>query len=306
MYLGLEIGGTKLQLAVGPGDGTLRAVLRLPARPDGGAEAIRRQIAEAVPGFLHEAELQPHELHGVGIGFGGPVDDATRRVLKSHQVAGWADFPLAAWAEEQFGVPVVLGNDADVAGLAETLFGAGRGLSPVFYTNVGSGIGGALIINGEIYRGCGKGAGEIGHLWSAYDVDHFQRKAWRVVEDCSSGWAMTREAGLANAAAVAEAAMARDARAKAIIDQARRRYAIALSHVIALFCPRRIVLGGGVSTNLDQSLWLSPLRDEIRAIAFPPFAECFDIMPAELGEAVVVHGALALAQSKLGGGKRII
>src|SRR5947208_6984448 len=67
------------------------------------------------------------------------------------------------------GLPAVLGNDADVAGLAEALFGAGKGLSPIFYITVGSGIGGGLILNGEIYRGCGRGAAEVGHLRFAYD-----------------------------------------------------------------------------------------------------------------------------------------
>src|SRR5204862_2189107 len=113
---------------------------------------------------LAKAGIERAALRGVGIGFGGPVDDATRTVLKSHQIAGWDGFPLAKWLEELLGLPAVLGNDADVAGLAEALFGAGKGVSPVFYITVGSGIGGGLILDGEIYRGCGLGAAEIGHL----------------------------------------------------------------------------------------------------------------------------------------------
>ena len=91
----------------------------------------------------------------MGIGFGGPVDDATRTVIKSHQIAGWDGFPLADWVSDLVGVPAVLGNDADVAGLAEALFGAGKGLSPIFYITVGTGVGGGLIVDGEIYRGVG-------------------------------------------------------------------------------------------------------------------------------------------------------
>src|SRR5205807_3821246 len=92
------------------------------------------------------------------------VDDATHTVIKSHQIPGWDGFPLADWMTELLGWPAVLGNDADVAGLAEALFGAGKGLSPIFYITIGSGIGGGLIVGGAIYRGCGKGASEIGHL----------------------------------------------------------------------------------------------------------------------------------------------
>src|SRR5262245_27230799 len=164
MYLGIEIGGTKLQLGVGPGDGTLAGLWRGPVDVAAGGEGIRKQIVAAVPELLAQAGVERARLAGVGIGFGGPVDDATATVIKSHQIEGWDDFPLARWIADLVGLPAVLGNDADVAGLAEALFGAGKGLSPVFYITIGSGIGGGLIVNGEIYRGVGRGAAEIGHL----------------------------------------------------------------------------------------------------------------------------------------------
>src|ERR1051325_10426838 len=132
MYLGIEIGGTKLQLGVGPGDGSLAGHWRGGVDVATGAEGIRRQITTAVPELLAQSGLERTQLRGVGIGFGGPVDDATHTVIKSHQIAGWDNFPLAEWVSEVVGLPAVLGNDADVAGLAEALFGAGKGLSPVF------------------------------------------------------------------------------------------------------------------------------------------------------------------------------
>src|SRR5207302_1184127 len=128
------------------------------------------------------------QVRGIGIGFGGPVDDAARTVIKSHQIQGWDNFPLADWMGAVLGWPAVLGNDADVAGLAEALFGAGKGLSPVFYVTIGSGIGGGLIIDGEIYRGTGKGAAEIGHLQVWDDGE------WVILEDAASGWSILAEA----------------------------------------------------------------------------------------------------------------
>src|SRR5262249_17049884 len=145
-------------------DGKLLALERRTVDVAAGPDGIRRQIAEAVPELLRGAHAERPHVRGVGIGFGGPVDDASHTVIKSHQIGGWDNFPLAAWISEFTGWPAGLGNDADVAGLAEALFGAGRGLSPVFYMTIGSGIGGGLIINGEIFRGCGRGAAEIGHL----------------------------------------------------------------------------------------------------------------------------------------------
>src|SRR6266851_9347301 len=164
MYLGIEIGGTKLQLGVGAGDGHLAGLWRGPVDVSAGPEGIRRQIIQAVPELLTQSKIDRAHIKGIGIGFGGPVDDHRHTIIKSHQIEGWDNFPLEKWLAELLAMPAVLGNDADVAGLAEALFGAGKGLSPIFYITIGSGIGGGLIINGDIYRGRGRGAAEIGHL----------------------------------------------------------------------------------------------------------------------------------------------
>src|SRR5207244_2982640 len=109
---------------------------------------------------------------------------------------GWDGFPLADWISDLVELPAVLGNDADVAGLAEALFGAGKGLSPIFYITIGSGIGGGLIINGEIYRGCGRGAAEIGHLKHTL-VDNTLIHRGEPLEKRVSGWGIANLAGYA-------------------------------------------------------------------------------------------------------------
>src|SRR5437763_16885969 len=112
MFLGIEIGGTKLQLGLGPGDGTLTRLWRGDVERSRGGESIRAQIAAAVPELLAQAGVEQRQVRAVGVGFGGPVDDATRRTITSHQVPGWNDFPLAGWLTERFGWPAALGNDA--------------------------------------------------------------------------------------------------------------------------------------------------------------------------------------------------
>jgi glucokinase len=296
MYLGIEIGGTKLQLGLGLGDGALAGFWRGPVNGADGAEGIRRQIAAAVPELLRQAGLAPAEVKAIGVGFGGPVDDATQTVIKSHQIAGWDGFPLADWLSSLLGMPAVLGNDADLAGLAEAHFGAGKGLSPVFYMTIGSGIGGGLVVDGKVHRGTGKGAAEIGHLRVT--------EGGRVLEEVASGWAIEREAGAAfgharKTAEVVQAAAAGDPRAEQILHRAWTALAEALCHVIALLCPRIIVIGGGVSLIGEQYLF-EPLRKLVAERVFRPFAECYGIVPARLGEEVVVHGALALAR-QIGG-----
>lgn len=325
-YLGIEIGGTKLQLGIGPGDGTLAALWRDTVEHADGAEGIRKQITAAVPELLAKAKLNRGQLAGVGIGFGGPVDDATRTIIKSHQVEGWDNFALADWIGELVGLPAALGNDADVAGLAEARFGAGKGLSPIFYITIGSGIGGGLILNGEIYRGCGRGAAEIGHLRMDTAVDPRPAKP-QILEHLASGWGVQERARriLAMGEAhpdgreaqesclrslpvleeltmrdIGEAAARGDEFARKLVAFQIHHLAEAICHVITLLSPRRIVIGGGASLMGERVLF-EPLRRQVAERVFAPFAGCCDIVPAALGEAVVVHGALALARQRLGG-----
>ncbi len=312
LFLGVEIGGTKLQLGIGRADGRILALERLTIRPEAGAEGILRQIAGAFGPLL--ARLPPSEGRpsAVGIGFGGPVDAGRGVVLRSHQVAGWDGFELADWARRTLDIPLVaVQNDADTAGLGEARFGAGVGLSPVFYATIGSGIGGGLIVDGRIYRGGGNGAAEIGHVW-VDDRDGTPRR----LEDIASGWSIGRSArslladgeprgpldaiargdrSRADARAVAQAAAEGDPRAIAVLSGATRAMGRALAHVVTLLAPRRIILGGGVSMIADE-LWLDPIRTNLEEWAFPPFRGTYDVVPARLGEEVVVHGAIALAE----------
>src|SRR6266404_8169787 len=123
MLLGIEIGGTKLQLGLGEGHGELAGLWRGRIEPARGPEGIRQQIVEAVPRLLQEAKIPATALAAVSIGFGGPVDDSTQVVIKSHQIAGWDNFPLANWIGDFLQLPAFLANDSDAAGLAEAVCG---------------------------------------------------------------------------------------------------------------------------------------------------------------------------------------
>jgi glucokinase len=298
-YLAIEIGGTKLQLGIGADTGRLDGLWRATVNPARGADGIREQIVAGLAELLAQVGLKAEQLRGVGIGFGGPVDDATRSVIKSHQIAGWDQFPLADWISELVGLPAVLGNDADVAGLGEAIHGAGKGVSPMFYITLGSGIGGGLILNGEIYRGIGRGAAEIGHLQAGRGAQGEPIP----LEQKASGWAIGRQPHSRlpaehTAKDIAELAAAGDSEALAILDEAWDHLATGICHVIALLCPRRIVIGGGVSL-MGEKLLFTPLRRMVAERVFRPFAGLTEIVPAQLGEEVVLHGAIALARKHL-------
>ncbi len=342
MLLGIEIGGTKLQFGIGSGESTeLAAIERVDAQPDRGAEGIRRQILETA-GRL----VERHDISGVGVGFGGPVDTATGRTIKSHQVDGWDDFPLADWCRQHLNLPTVVANDSNLAGLAEARLGAGRKHRIVFYTNVGSGIGGALVIDGEVYSGPAGTAVEPGHLRPGPQAEH----ADQTVESVASGWAIASaaqalltdpgahslrsmshenrpmdaelvrqrlieeeeaaEQGAADLLArcdgdieritakiVAQAAAAGNRAARQIFDRAARTFGWAIAQVITITAPEIVIVGGGVSL-VDERLFLAPVRRYVDRYAFPPLRDSFQIVATELGEEVVVHGALALAASR--------
>lgn len=315
MFLGIEIGGTKLQLGVGSGDGSpLIALERLEVEPRDGADKIRQQIQQ-----LGETLIERHEISAVGVGFGGPVDAAAGRTIISHQVDGWKDFPLADWCRQAFGLPAVLANDSDLAGLAEARFGAGRGHRVVFYSNLGSGIGGALVIDGQLYRGGAGVASELGHLRPGTPSTHPDQ----TVESIASGFAIAaaarqrlidrqgtdQEAAVdlvcrcggqpdrLTAAILARAAAEGNPLAQDVFNYACRTFGWAVAQMITLLAPNVVVIGGGVSLVGEELLFV-PLRDYVNGYVFPPLRGTFEIVPAKLGEEVVVHGALALARGE--------
>ncbi len=325
MYLAIEIGGTKLQLAVGTGrGGPLTHLCRADVDRSQGAEGIRRQIASLAPPLIEK-----HRVRAIGIGFGGPVNAEAGRTLKSHHVEGWTDFPLGAWCREQFGLPAALGNDADLAGLGEARFGAGQGAKVCFYSNVGTGIGGALVIGGRLYTGSGGVACEVGHLRPGLHCLQPEQN----LESLAAGWGIEtaaqrilqnpppgelwREltASFPEAAdsyrgelqervqgdpkrlttrVLAEAAATGNPLARQLLDRACRAYGWALAQVVTLLAPDVIVLGGGVSLA-GEELFFQPVRQYVHQYVFPPLRNAYRILPAALGEEVVLHGALALA-----------
>jgi glucokinase len=315
MFLGVEIGGTKLQLAVGSGERQpLIDLRRADIRPEDGAGGILRQI-EAIGRDLNER----HRPTAIGIGFGGPVDAKEGRTITSHQVEGWNDFALTTWCRETFGLPAAIINDADAAGLAETLFGAGRRHGIVFYITVGSGIGGALVMHNDVYRGSGGIASEIGHLRPGLDADD----PHATVESYASGFGMASrgQAWLRAAAAndpaaidllarcggdierlsgrmIVEAASQGNAAAQGIFALGIRTLGWAIAQMITLVAPPVIVIGGGVPLA-GEAMFFEPLRREVTRYVFPPLAQSYAIVPAALGEEVVLHGALAVAARAL-------
>jgi glucokinase len=297
--LGIEIGGTKLQIVTGDSAGHITHRWRATTDRARGSPGICEQILQGI------AELKPRTLPlAIGVGFGGPIDSNTGRISRSHQIDGWESFPLARWIAEQTGLPVRADNDANTAALAEATCGAGRGDDPVFYFNLGSGVGGGMIIRGRVFHGLPPGEAEFGHL----RLD----RSGQTVESRCSGWAIDRRlrsaatadpqsilaravgpASGGEARHLASSLTARDPAAARIIDELADDLAFALSHVIHLLHPAVLVMGGGLSLVGD------PLRRAIELAMSKYVMEAFLPAPplrlAALGEDAVPVGALLLA-----------
>lgn len=331
MFLGIEIGGTKLQLGVGTGEGPpLIALERRTVERTRGANAIREQILEAGRQLFDK-----YPIERIGYGFGGPVNSATGRVITSHQVEGWTEFPIVDWTREAFGVPVRLGNDCDVAALAEATYGAGRGHGTVFYITVGTGIGGGLVIDGHSQGGGRLAIAEIGHLRPGPLADDphatveslaagpgIEAAARALVtgqarhpliaagafasEDIDVDWSAAENdtddllcrclGNVENLTAkqIAQAAAHGNQMANAALHQAHVALGWGIAQMVTLLSPHVVVIGGGVSL-MGEELFFEPLRRQVRRFVFPPLADSVRLVPAELDEEVVVHGAIALA-----------
>ena len=268
--------------------------------PADGAEGIRRQIQEIAAPLI-----AAYGIRAIGFGFGGPVDMVAGRVVKSHHVAGWDGFPLVDWCRQTLGLPAGIGNDSDMAGLGEARFGAGHGNNVVFYTNVGSGIGGALVVHGRVYVGGAGIASELGHVRPgprptrprrslkphraaglSPDRGPGRRDAGRRLQQqhhCTVDQLTTKH--------VAEAAKAGNQAAVGIFRRATQTYGWAIAQMITLLSPEVVVIGGGVPLA-GETLFFAPLREEVERYVFPPLRGTYQIVPAALGEEVVVHGAV--------------
>ncbi|MCC6697786.1 MAG: ROK family protein, partial [Candidatus Hydrogenedentes bacterium] len=300
LVLSLEIGGTKLQAALGRSDGTILEKERGAADASAGAESILAWFTTSVPSLLDRATQRGDTVRSIGVGFGGPVDSAAGTALVSHQVGGWSGFPLKDWFEQHFSLPAVIANDSNAAGWAEYCCGAGMGTRHFCYMNIGSGIGGALVIDGRLHDGQGFGAAEIGHTYVP-DFTSSEPGAKNKLENLCSGWSIekrlratslldvgtplfTKCAGdprRITCGLLGEAAYEGDRFANDAIDCVAQALAVALSNVITLIHPERIAMGGGVSLMGD--VLLKPLRKHVDAIVFGPYRNRYSIVPCALG-----------------------
>jgi glucokinase len=300
-FAGIEIGGTKLQLVLGDEEANIIERRKFAVDPGKGAAGIRRQIEQGVAELIGR-----HKPEAIGVGFGGPVDWKNGRICRSHQIEGWSEFELGEWLSQLTGAKVFVDNDANLAALAEARQGAGVWLNPVFYVTLGSGVGGGLVLHRSIYHGTTPGESEIGHV-------RLDRNGTTVESRCS-GWAvdakirelktrepqsilaqMTGSAAGSEAKHLAGALQQGDPEATRILNETADDLAFGLSHVVHLFHPQIIILGGGLS-GIGEPLRAAVERS-LRQFTMEAFVPGLRVALAALGEDAVPVGALELANA---------
>ncbi len=320
--LALDLGGTQVRAAVVAPGGHVGPVERRPTPVEGGVDAVVAACISAV-----RAARDAHRAAGgeapwvVGISSPGPVDPDHGVVVDPPNLGpAFRDVPLAAALSEATGLPAVLDRDTQVAALAEGTFGVARGCRDFVYLTVSTGIGGAIVSDGRLLRGPDGAAGELGHLVVDRTGPDCACGARGHLEAIASGSGIARAARRACPAGtvgpladlivlhgpafggrhVAEAEQVGDPLAVAIMADARDAFAQSCVAIVDVFNPELVVVGGGLAAGQGDA-WLDPARAAVRALAFRRQGARARIVPAALGDAVGLVGALVLAEERLRG-----
>lgn len=309
--IGVDLGGTKMLLGVLDADSKVLWESR--ERSTGQDE---EKLVELLVREVGEARAACPGAAAVGLGIPATIDRA-RGIAVSAVNLPIDNLPIRDLAAERIGLPVFLDNDANVAALAEHLYGAARGAENAVMLTIGTGIGGGLVLGGELYRGATGAGAELGHTVIDLDGPRCQGNCpgRGCVETFASGTALGREGREAaerepdsklgeisaegheiDGRAVTEAARGGDPTAVAIFDLVGSRLGAALASFANIFEPEVIVIGGGVIAAGD--LLLEPARRELRARALPPMNRT-PVVAAQLGQDAGMIGAAAMARIEL-------
>jgi glucokinase len=310
-YLGIDVGGTKLALAVGDAEGRILARRRRPTEPCGRPETDLERIVADGRALLAEVGLAPHEIAAIGVSLPGPLDPVAGVIHNPPNLPGWKEVDVRGPLTRAFGRPVHLENDANAAALAEWRFGAGRGFRHLVYLTMSTGVGGGLVLDGRVYRGAGCQAGEFGHApveWEGEPCACGQRgcleayvggAAWtRRLRSVTPG--TSRVAALAGGAEHARpehavaAAREGDDFARAEVERYVGYLARGIVPIVFGLAPEVVVLGT-IPTAMGEDLCFAPLRREVARHAWPLLTERLAIVPAALGGDLPYLAGLAAA-----------
>ncbi len=312
--LGVDLGGTQIRAALADENGVMKTRVATLTLADEGPAAVIERICIQI-----ELAMEGQKITAIGLGAPGPTDPYEGVVLVAPNLPGWHNVPLRQLLAQRFGVPVFIGNDANLAGLAEYRYGAGRKSSHMIYITVSTGIGGGVISGKRLLIGRQGLAAEIGHITIDYSGEQEGRHEVGSLEGLASGPNFARRVRkelLAGADSILRDWVNGDIEAVTpqLVQQAAaqgddfaldqfalngRYLGVGITNLLHVFNPQRIVIGGSVWLHA-QEFMVTTMWDTIRKRSQSPnYWNELEIVSAELGDDVGLLGAIALAEDEM-------
>ncbi len=322
LYIGVDLGGTSMRAGVVAKDGALLGMAKRKTHPELGSEGVFERLVKTIKDATKEAGVKMKAIGGIGVGVPGPVDTDQGIVrLAVNLGKDWTNMPLADKLGEALGVPAYIDNDVRLGAIGEFEHGAGRDVNDMVAVFVGTGVGGGIILNGELRGGFRGGAGEVGHTVVAADNGIVGKTGQPgTVEPLASRTGMERMIkeqvaagrksivpgliesvgqGRLTSSVIAQALKQNDKVMAEALAAAQRTLGLLSANLVNTLDPEMIVIGGGVTERLGEK-FIAP----IRKVAYANFinkqnAKLVKIVPAALKDASGVVGAAVLARQKL-------
>jgi glucokinase len=305
----LDVGGTNIRVAAIMTDGTIVSRYKCPTNAAKGPEKVIKGLVKAIKTTISRAKLHDGDIKGICLSIAGSVDNINGIVNSSPHLPGWQDVPLREIIEDALELKTEILNDASAAALGEHRFGAGRDIKNMVHITIGTGIGGGIIINNELYLGANGIAGEFGHMsvvanglkcscgnkgcWELYaSGSAIEREARRIVKSEAESYILTLAEGNIDGITgrtVARAADLKDRSAVKIIENTAYYFGVGLAGIINIFNPEIIVVGGGLS-SLGEKL-LRPARKVVKERAFSLPTRTVKIVRSQLKDNAGLLGA---------------
>lgn len=299
--IGLDVGGTKIAAAVITSQGIIREILRLPTRAQEGPDALIERLID-VSARLRERHPA---VEAIGVASAGQIDHRLGTVVYANEnLPGWTGMPIAERLRGALSLPVWVDNDVRSIALAEAHWGAGRGSRALLVAAIGTGVGGALVVDGQVFRGATNGAGEIGHIpvTAAGPLCACGNRGCLEVyaggPRIAAAYARATGGAPVDLQDVAAAAYRGDLAAVAAFARAGRMAGRALAGIANTLDPDMLVIGGGVAEAGE--VLFAPLRDSLMRHLLPPLKRRLAVHPSALGPNAGALGAALVALQRGG------
>jgi predicted NBD/HSP70 family sugar kinase len=303
IVVGVDFGHSHLRVAIGNLAHRVLAEESEPIDTDASADQGFGRAETLVARLLEQTGFRTDKVIGVGLGVPGPIDGETGALGSTAILPGWTGIAPGRELSSRLGMPVYVDNDANLGALGELVWGAGRGLSDLAYIKVASGVGAGLVISGQIYRGPGGTAGEIGHI----TLDESGPVCRCGNRGCLETFVGSRHilnllsgshGSDLTLSKVVQLAQRGDLGCRRVLADVGRQIGTGVANLCNLLNPRRVILGGDLAEAGD--LVLDPIRESVARYAIPSAARQLSVVPGTLGGRAEVLGALALVMSEMG------